>query len=67
MNIEIIRCPKCRQKLALYPGMVVGTIVVCANPRCETRLRITRRKPARIEHVPYEETLTANGNPESYS
>jgi ssDNA-binding Zn-finger/Zn-ribbon topoisomerase 1 len=68
MNVAIVRCPKCKQKLGLSPSMtMVGTIVVCANPRCETHLRVIRQRPARVEPVPYEETLTADANPESYS
>ncbi len=66
MAVEFVVCPRCKQKLALYPSMVVGTSVVCANPRCETHLRIVKRKPLRVEQVPYEETLTVEANPESY-
>lgn len=66
MAVEFVICPNCKQRLALHPGMVVGTIVVCANPRCETHLRIIKRRPVRVEQVAVEETLNANNSPESY-
>ncbi len=66
MPVEIVTCPTCKQKLALQSYMVVGTKIVCANPRCDTTLRITSRNPARAERIPPEELRTAESNPESY-
>lgn len=66
MAVEFVKCPVCKQRLALQSYIVVGTTVVCANPQCETRLRVIRRKPIRVEQVPVEETLNADASPESY-
>ncbi len=66
MAVEFVTCPNCKQRLALHSSMVVGTIVVCANPHCEARLRIIKRRPLRVEQVAVEETLNANSSPESY-
>lgn len=64
--VEFVKCPVCKQKLAVHKYVVVGTTVVCANPNCETRLRIVSRKPIRVEQVPIEQTLNPDASPESY-
>lgn len=61
----MISCPVCKQKLMLTFTMLVGSLVVC--PQCDTDLRITSRNPDRVEAVPEEETLNADGKPESYA
>lgn len=61
----MISCPVCKQKLMLTFTMLVGSLVVC--PQCDTDLRITSRNPDRVEAVPEEETLNAEGKPESYA
>lgn len=66
MPVEILKCPACGQKLGVQPYIQVGSILVCANPACETRLRITKRRPIAAETVPYTETLNADSSPESY-
>lgn len=66
MAVEFAICPICKQKLAVQSYTTVGSIVVCANPHCDTRLRIVKRKPLKVELVPVEETLNANSSPESY-
>jgi hypothetical protein len=66
MNVEIVKCPVCGQKLALQRYMIVGSRLVCANPKCNTTLRVTRRSPASVERVPFEHTLNADSSPESY-
>jgi|HigsolmetaAR201D_1030396.scaffolds.fasta_scaffold06285_4 hypothetical protein len=65
MAPEIATCPVCKQKLMVQDYVVVGSEMVCAD--CETTLRITSRKPLKIELVPYTATLDMNGRPESYS
>ena len=64
MAPELIACPVCKQRLALQDYMTVGSEVVCAN--CESNLRITRRRPLRVEVVPVEETFNPDSRPESY-
>jgi lysine biosynthesis protein LysW len=61
----IVACPVCKQKLMLNFTMLAGSLVVC--PQCDTDLRITSRDPDRVEAVPEEETLNAEGKPESYA
>jgi alpha-aminoadipate/glutamate carrier protein LysW len=61
----MISCPVCKQKLMLTFTMLVGSLVVC--PQCDTDLRIVSRDPDRVEAVPEEETLNAEGKPESYA
>lgn len=61
----MIACPVCKQKLMLNFTMLVGSLVVC--PKCGTDLRIVSRDPDRLEAVPEEETLNAEGKPESYA
>jgi uncharacterized protein YbaR (Trm112 family) len=66
MVMEVIKCPVCKQKLALQRYIVVGTRVVCANPQCNTTLQVVRRHPVKVERVPFEQTLNASSSPESY-
>lgn len=65
-RVEIAVCPICRQKLALQPYIPVGARVVCANRDCDATLKISHRRPVRVERVPTEETFTADSSPESY-
>lgn len=62
--MEETRCPVCKQKLAVQAYVIVGTELVCAN--CETNLRITKRRPLRVEQIPIEETYNVDSRPESY-
>lgn len=66
MAVEFVKCPTCKQKLAIMEYMTVGSLVVCANERCETNLRIVGRRPLRVEVVPEEETYRPDYRPESY-
>lgn len=66
MPVEFLVCPVCQQKLAAQAYLVVGTRVVCANPHCNTTLRITRREPIQAEQVPPHELLNPDSSPESY-
>jgi alpha-aminoadipate/glutamate carrier protein LysW len=66
MAVEFVRCPVCKQKLALQSYVAAGTLVVCANPKCDTSLRITSRKPLHVEVVPENQTYNAEYRPESY-
>jgi hypothetical protein len=66
MGVEIVRCPVCQQKLGLQDYVAVGTLLVCANVACETNLRVTSRRPARVERVPESATYSADYRPESY-
>lgn len=66
MPPEFVRCPVCKQKLAIQDYVTVGSDVVCANPECLTSLRIVSRRPLRVEVVPIEETFNADDRPESY-
>jgi alpha-aminoadipate carrier protein LysW len=63
---EFATCPVCKQKLAFQEYITVGTEVVCANPNCESTLRIDSRRPLRISLVPIQETFNADSRPESY-
>jgi uncharacterized protein YbaR (Trm112 family) len=65
-TMEIVKCPVCKQKLSLQAYAIINTRVVCANPQCNTTLRVTRRNPARVERVPFEQTLNQDSSPESY-
>lgn len=65
-DLEIVMCTRCGQKLALYPYMIAGSRIVCANPNCNATLKIVSRYPAKVEEVPFEETLNADAQPESY-
>ena len=62
--MEVISCPVCEQKLAVQAYVIVGTELVCAN--CETNMRITKRRPLRVEQMPIEQTYNADSRPESY-
>ncbi|MBP1464626.1 hypothetical protein EYB53_002780 [Candidatus Chloroploca sp. M-50] len=66
MNVEFVTCPTCKQKLALQKYITPGSLVVCANPRCGTSLRIIRRRPLQVEPVPEAETYHVDYRPESY-
>lgn len=66
MNVEMVKCPTCRQRLALMPYVTEGSLVVCANLRCGTSLRIVKRRPLRVEVVPESETYNVDYRPESY-
>lgn len=66
MKVEFVKCPTCKQKLAIFPYMTMNTLVVCANLRCGTSLRITARKPLRVEVVPEAQTYAVDYRPESY-
>jgi hypothetical protein len=66
MALEFVRCPTCKQKLAVQSSMLDGTLVVCANAKCGTSLRILGRRPLRVEPVPEPETYKVDYRPESY-
>jgi uncharacterized protein YbaR (Trm112 family) len=66
MGLEIVKCPVCKQKLAVHQYIVPGSFVVCANPNCGTSLRVVQRKPIKVEVVPVEQTFTPDYRPESY-
>ncbi len=64
--IEFVKCPTCKQKLAILEYVTTGTLVVCANLKCDTSLRIISRGPVRVEAVPEAETYKADYRPASY-
>ncbi|NJN17713.1 MAG: hypothetical protein HC822_16280 [Oscillochloris sp.] len=66
MRVEVVKCPFCKQKLGLLEYVVVGNLVVCANVKCGTSLRVTSRRPARVEVVPEPDTYSVDYRPESY-
>ena len=66
MAIEFLKCPNCKQKLALQPFVMTGGMVVCANVKCGTSLRVVQRRPLRVEAVPETETHKVDYRPESY-
>lgn len=66
MSVEIVKCPVCKQKLALQAYVIIGSEVVCANPNCLTTLRVVKRRPLRVEAVPVEQTFNRDSRPESY-
>jgi hypothetical protein len=66
MAVEFVRCPNCKQRLALQAYVAEGAMVVCANANCGTSLRITRRHPLKVEAVPEIETYKVDYRPESY-
>jgi len=41
-------------------------MVVCANVKCGTSLRVVQRRPLRVEAVPEAETHKVDYRPESY-
>jgi ssDNA-binding Zn-finger/Zn-ribbon topoisomerase 1 len=65
-SVEVVKCPVCKQKLALQRYIAPGMRVVCANPKCDTTMRVVSRKPARVERVPFNQTRNADSSPESY-
>lgn len=67
MAVEIITCPACKQKLGVIEYVSTGAEVVCANAHCLTTLRITNRRPMKVEAVPIQETYNPDSRPESYS
>jgi uncharacterized protein YbaR (Trm112 family) len=66
MAVELVKCPVCKQKLAVYDYIVLGSLLVCANPSCDTSLRVMQRKPLKVEEVPESDTYTVDYRPESY-
>ena len=48
------------------PYVTEGALVVCANLRCGTSLRLVGRHPLRVEVVPEAETYKVDYRPESY-
>lgn len=66
MAVELVKCPTCKQKLALHQYVMDGALVVCANARCGTSLRITSRRPLRVEPVAERDTYSVDFRPESY-
>lgn len=64
MGLEFAVCPVCKQKLAVFDYMTVGSEVVCSN--CETTLQIKSHRPLRVERLPVEATYNADSRPESY-
>lgn len=66
MGVELVKCPTCRQRLALQEYVMDGAMVVCANEKCGTSLRVTGRRPLRVESVPEPETYQVDYRPESY-
>lgn len=66
MAVELVKCPTCKQRLAVQDYVMDGAMLVCANVKCGTSLRITSRRPLRVEPVPERETLKVDYRPESY-
>jgi len=67
MALAFVRCPVCKQKLALQDYMqATGTELVCANVKCETNLRVTNSRPFKIEQISIDATRNADDRPESY-
>lgn len=66
-KVEFVVCPTCKQKLAVQPYVTVGTNIVCANPKCNTSLRIEQRSPIKFKVVPNHETFNPGNRPESYA
>lgn len=64
--VEFVRCPACKQKLAVQGYVVAGSNIVCANPHCNTSLRIVQRRPIKVEHMPIAQTFNRDHRPESY-
>lgn len=65
-GVETIACPMCKQKLALQAYVPAGSLVVCANPKCGTSLRVIKRHPVKVEMVAEHETHHVDYRPESY-
>jgi uncharacterized protein YbaR (Trm112 family) len=66
MAVEFVVCPQCGQKLAVQAHVVAGSSIVCANPQCNTSLRVLGRKPIKVERLRIQETFNADHRPESY-
>lgn len=66
MAVEFVQCPECKQKLAVQGYVVVGSSIVCANPKCNTSLRVVNRNPIKTERLTQQETFNADSRPESY-
>jgi len=66
MALQFVKCPVCKQKLAVMNYVVDGALLVCANPKCDTSLRVLGRRPLRVEAVPEAETFKPDYRPESY-
>ena len=66
MEVEFVKCPTCKQKLAVMNYVTSGALLVCANPKCETSLRVLGRGPLRVEAVLKTETYKVDYRPESY-
>jgi hypothetical protein len=66
MSIQFTVCPVCKQKLGVMDYVEQGTLLVCANPECDTSLRLVARRPLRVEVVPEQETYAVEFRPESY-
>ena len=66
MSIEFVKCPACKQPLALQEYVLKGNEVVCANSKCLTTLHVESRNPLRVTIVPIAKTRNASSRPESY-
>jgi hypothetical protein len=66
MPVEIVRCPACKQRLALQGYVAVDAVLACASAACGASLRVVSRHPARVERVPESATYSADYQPESY-
>ncbi len=66
MSMEFVVCPECKQKLGVIGYVAVGSSIVCANPRCNTTLRVVQRAPIRVVQLTERETLNADARPEAY-
>lgn len=66
MEVEFVTCPTCKQRLAVMNYVAQGTLLVCANLKCDTSLRVLGRGPLRVEPVAKAETLKVDYRPESY-
>lgn len=64
--MDIIKCPVCKQKLALQEYITEGTLVVCGNKACLSSLRVSGRRPLRVEAISKAETRSVDYRPESY-
>jgi uncharacterized protein YbaR (Trm112 family) len=66
MHVEFVVCPVCKQKLAVQAYVGTKSHIVCANPKCNTSLRIVNRNPIKVDLVPIEQTFNRDHRPESY-
>jgi alpha-aminoadipate/glutamate carrier protein LysW len=66
MKVEFVKCPTCKQRLAVMPYVDSSALVVCANLSCGTSLRIVGRRPLRVEAVAEIDTYHVDYRPESY-